>query len=382
MKKVLMIATQEFLNDTSDGGKKCSFRNWKLLQDVFGNENVTLIMYTDKDEIDGNVVRLKNFSFWGERLLNVLFGRLWGDGKAESYIISFLKQNKTDIVFLDRSLHGNLAKKIVKGFSDISIWVFSHNYEVAYFGDKFQHHRVLSFFLKPVVYYSERRTIECAKRVFVLTHRDYSLFERYYGCLSDIIPVSFDDRYDRMLDLKYQNMLSRFSLLFVGSLMTANYEGIKWFVDEVMPRLPDYNLTIVGNGFERVRDDFRRGNVNVIGIVDDLGEYYYSNFIVVLPIFCGAGQKVKTAEAMMYSKIIIATDEALEGYEVDGIDGIYRCNSANEFIRAIRTLEHIPSDEYEKYRKEIRNVFLQNYEYQQVVCDIKAKIMNDGVTYG
>ncbi len=60
MKKVLMIATQDFINDTSDGGKKCSFRNWKLLQDVFDKENVTLIIYTDKEEIYENVIKVKS----------------------------------------------------------------------------------------------------------------------------------------------------------------------------------------------------------------------------------------------------------------------------------------------------------------------------------
>ena len=51
--------------------------------------------------------------------------------------------------------------------------------------------------------------------------------------------------------------------------------------------------------------------------------------------------KVKIAEALMYDKPIIGTAEALEGYE--RTNSIVVCNTASEFVSAIRTLATSPA---------------------------------------
>ena len=63
-KKVLMIATQEIVSDQSDGGKKGSNRNWRMLKDIFGVQNITLIMYTNNAEDSRTgVIRLAYSSY-------------------------------------------------------------------------------------------------------------------------------------------------------------------------------------------------------------------------------------------------------------------------------------------------------------------------------
>jgi hypothetical protein len=92
-----------------------------------------------------------------------------------------------------------------------------------------------------------------------------------------------------------------------------------------------------------------------------LDEYYYTYSNIVMPIQYGAGMKVKTAEAMMFGMTIFATNEALEGYEVDDYKGIYRCNTAMEFIMAIRKM-----NESFWQQNTIRECFLQQYESKVV----------------
>ena len=99
-------------------------------------------------------------------------------------------------------------------------------------------------------------------------------------------------------------------------MFSPNYDGIKWFAENVMTELKDYHLIIVGKDFEQKKDELENVNVHVVGTVESLEKYYYSENIMVMPIFYGDGMKIKTAEAMMYGKIILASDEALEGYEV------------------------------------------------------------------
>ena len=79
--------------------------------------------------------------------------------------------------------------------------------------------------------------------------------------------------------------------------------------------------------------------------------------------------KVKTAEAMMYGRHIFASDEALEGYEVDGIDGIERCNTAEEYIKAINNFFNSGKKvEYEYY---VRKLFLEKYESNVVYSNMQ-----------
>ena len=104
--------------------------------------------------------------------------------------------------------------------------------------------------------------------------------------------------------------------------------------------------------------------MNVIGSVDSTDEYYYSHAAVIMPIRYGAGMKVKTAEAMMFGRYIFASDEALEGYEVEGIDGIKRCNTAEEYIKEINYFFNSPL--IPKYSTETRQLFLSKYETNSI----------------
>ena len=375
MKKVLMISSQEIVYDLSDGGKQVSNRNWKLLLDLFGSENVILISfdkgYSNKeiDCCDGGVWRMKPFRGRLDRAFSVLNGNFFADEKCNSVIVDIINGHGIELVFIDRTLFGNLAQRIKKKTSAL-IWVFSHNLEAEYFANKFRRNIVLSRLMSSLAMSSEKKTILAADKYITLTKRDSDLSLKYYEHIADtIIPTSFEDRFD---ESKYDSGVwdCEKTLVFIGSNFNANYDGIKWFVDTVMPCLLDYKLLIVGKGFERNKVELTRINTCVIGYVDDLEPYYYADNIVIMPIFYGAGQKVKTAEAMMYGKTIVATDEALEGYEVSGINGIVRCNSCREFIEAIQS---ISADDIRKNRHCVRRLFLDKYSYSSALR--KAEIL-------
>ena len=91
-----------------------------------------------------------------------------------------------------------------------------------------------------------------------------------------------------------------------------------------------------------------------------------------MPIFYGDGQKVKTAEAMMYGKTIIATDEALEGYEIENVKGIFRCNTADEFIQTINNVSALSREEY---RVSVRDKFLNEYSYATVLEKVRKNFL-------
>jgi hypothetical protein len=83
---------------------------------------------------------------------------------------------------------------------------------------------------------------------------------------------------------------------------------------------------------------------------------------MVMPIRFGAGMKVKTAEAMMYGNCIFASNEALEGYAVENTNGIYRCNSAEDYISALSKFFSNGNTINNEFYEEVRGLFLEKYE--------------------
>lgn len=364
MAKVLMIATQEILSDLSDGGKKVSNRNYRLLCDVFGKENVFLVMCTnDRERKQDHLLRVKAYGNAIDRIINILSGRISMSQSSEKQILNLIKERLFNIVFLDRTIQGRLACKIKKNNPNIQIWSFSHNIEHNYFRNKFKNNALISLLIGNIIGRSEKAQMNKTNHLFVLTARDRNLNKEKYGIDSIIIPTSFEDKF-RFERIKHESNDFPKHLLFIGSMFGPNYDGIKWFIDNVMPELEEYNLTVVGKNFESKRTELQRKNVEVIGGVDNLEEYYYGQNIMVIPIFYGDGQKVKTAEAMMYGKVIMATDEALEGYEVDNVNGIFRCNTKEEFINNIKNVNESKLDEY---MRSVRETFNMNYNYCEIV---------------
>lgn len=368
MKKVLIVCGQEIISKRDDGGKKCCYRNFELFRQVFGRENVFLFMCSDMGETnDTHIRRIKAHKNKLCKALNVLRGSFFMGKESEDEILEFITSEKIDIVIFERSMFGKLITK-VKHESNAQIWVFVHNIEKNYFYNKVKYQSALFWLPYISVARSERITMQYVDVIMTLTERDSRLLKSIYNRESDIVmPMTFNDCYEQKLQ-EVRNIYDsgkEKNLLFVGSLFPPNYEGVKWFVENVMLELPDYTLTIVGKDFERKTGELERTNVKVVGTVDELAMHYLGDNVMVMPILFGDGMKIKTAEAMMYGKMIFATHEALEGYDIEGVEHVYECNSAKEFIEKIR--EYYPRDNESFFLQDVRTCFLEKYESNSIV---------------
>jgi glycosyltransferase involved in cell wall biosynthesis len=74
--------------------------------------------------------------------------------------------------------------------------------------------------------------------------------------------------------------------------------------------------------------------------------------------------KTKTAEAMMWGKAIIGTDEVFCGYEIDNVIGLYRCNTDLEMINKIQS---IYNDNIANFNIPIRELFLEKYSFKNTL---------------
>ena len=356
--KILFLATHEFMRERNNGGRLASYRNYTLLRKIYGPENVHLCMFSNDIRSDAprNIRIFPKFTNRISQLCCTLAGSNQYRRRDEKDILHYIEELNPDLVFFDFSILGRLVNNLHTNAVTI---VFLHNIERLYAWNKVRHgglHYLPAYFSYKN---SEKMIMRNVDKIICLNQRDARQVQNMYGRSADFLfPITFTDLYtERGVP---QREKPGKMLLFVGSLFQPNYDGILWFIDNVMPRLQDFQLFIVGKDMERKRARLARGNVEVIGTAEDLSVWYRKADAMVLPVFYGDGMKVKTAEALMYGKTIFAAHEALEGYDAAGIDGIYECNTADEFADSLHT--YFARADRCRVNPAVRELFMKKYE--------------------
>lgn len=333
------------------GGDSVNKRNLDLLKAVFNDD---LSIYLIESPLNTVFQKIKGY-----------LGGITPDIIRD--ILSLIKNNNIEYVFLSQSFFGKLCRAIKIEYSNVKVITFYHNIE-KYYAEEFV--RVSGFTHYPfylLASYNEKLTIQYSDYNFVLNDRDANLMKIIYGIESDFsLPVSYKDIFDESkIKFKTNNPLK---ILFVGTAFFGNLSGIEFFINEVMPYI-DAELIIVGKGMDQYKKKFEaKNNVKVLGFVDDLSELYYDSSIVVAPIFSGGGMKTKIAEALMYGKIIIGTKEALEGY-LRQPNVTLECNNAKEFISCISKLNGVKN--LQPFNNQARKLFMLNYDNDVLLIRLK-----------
>lgn len=353
--KILFVSYSDFLQNTYEGGKKCSLRNYTVLEKIYGQECIDGIVFSreyhdcDKENfVCGRLSRSKYNTF-----IQTFKGYTRGyTTDCEKLIIEMCSKNKYDIVYLDFSGYGVSIEKIAQ-ICKCKIYVFFHDIEYLYEKKRAQKENPLYMLSAIAIRKSEKKVCKYADYVITLNGRDSKWMSKIYKRKSDLeLPMSFENT---VSDSDLINMKDDKYILFIGSYFGPNIDAIKWYYDNIADNV-DLKLVIVGHNMEKLKDKYKHKNLEIVGTVDNLSKYYYGARAVVMPIQYGEGMKVKTAEALMYGKMIIGTDEAFEGYDIEnGKEGVY-CNTPNEFITAINNLK--PENVYnEDSRKLYKNKY-------------------------
>lgn len=377
--KALFVTLHDIFGKINNGGNQCSDRNLKILQKLYGAEQVDVcigVAGQSKVQSASNVYMVKIMS---SRVAKVLAGVLQRSDltwEAEQFIEHLVKKNYYDIIFFDNTKFGRVIKKLKTNPKlHNKIVVFAHNVEKDILWQRVINENKLCLPLYFAAKHCEALSMKYADKVLALTERDGLVFEQIYGRKMDfILPITFSDRYKESAE---ETIIPLRSLLFTGSDYLPNVKGIIWFCKEVMPEL-DIPLYIVGRGLEKLRDELECENVKVIGSVDSLAPYLKAAGAVVMPIFYGSGMKVKTAEAIMYGKRIFATSEALVGYQV-AERGMTCCDDAESFRKEIKHYFH--EEGIQKEFQEVRTLFKQYYDTERYL-DLVKKLLEGNYESG
>lgn len=355
-----MINKRKFLyitcanKESLSGGTQCLKRNLSTLKDILGENYVdTYIIQPDFSvrNLKRKINRIKD-------LIHLYAGGMTCVDKLK--LIEILRSKEYTDVFIDSSSLGIIAKIAKQISHNIRVYVFFQNVEYDYMvsttlksGD-YKH-----LFWITTAKYNETLACKYADKIITLNKADRNRVKELYGRVSSSIPITMKDDYHDISPTEIRTTDNPPKALFVGSYFPGNIKGLKWFCEEVLPKV-NINLDIIGSGMEAMRNEIKPSQKLIIrGRTEDLTPYYEQADFVVLPIISGGGMKVKTAEALKYGKFIIGTKEALEGYELDG-NVAQECNSKEDFIKAINNF-HLKK----KYNPISRNTFKNKFSYEQ-----------------
>ncbi len=105
--------------------------------------------------------------------------------------------------------------------------------------------------------------------------------------------------------------------LFVGANIPPNQTGIRWFIDEVWPKVraacPTATLALVGSICSFLEDGIP--GVLKLNIVPSMDSEYARACVCVVPLLIGSGIKIKLIEAMSFGKAVVSTTTGVQGVE-------------------------------------------------------------------
>jgi glycosyltransferase involved in cell wall biosynthesis len=353
----LMLLTNK-LHASPRGGRELLCKlNHDALKEIYGNRLVLLEL---------PVSRLNGM----KSVVGAFRGYI--DGLNNDVIRKALQTIQTENIgkiFVDGSNLGAFVKIVKRELPNVEISTFFHNVEARFFLGALRQTTALRAALRAlgiliVNYLAERKAVRYSDKVICLGERDSRLLQKLFGrAATHVSPMALHDTLPKKPEFSAsetgEKPHEKFAL-FVGGVFYANRAGITWFIDHVVPRI-DIRIFIVGRGFDDFRPQLeRRGKVVVVGAVDNLSEWYLNAQFVIAPIFDGSGMKTKIAEALMYGKKIVGTPEAFSGYEEIADRAGWVCESADDFVDAIR---RATDSVIEPFAPDLRTLYEERHSY-------------------
>lgn len=129
------------------------------------------------------------------------------------------------------------------------------------------------------------------------------------------------------------NKIGNKVMLFLSGPNPYNLNGLKWFVDNILPAIikknSDAKLRIGGAICKVISEYANNPNIELVGFVDDPDVFYNSADVVINPTYQGTGLKIKTFESISYDKVTVVHPHSMTGIYNPGEAPIFASTDAN-----------------------------------------------------
>ena len=237
-------------------------------------------------------------------------------------LVELLEKEQFDVVQLEMLYMAPYAETI-RQHSKAMIVLRAHNVEhkiwerIAKDTKFFVKRWYISYLAKTLKEY-ELNALETVDGIAAITRKDAAYFRKY--CSKPIIDIPYGV-YPEEFTPKYE-IEGKPKFYHIGSMnWMPNEEGIRWFIDEVLPKtvekVPNFVYHLAGRNMPEWLTALNNPSVDVIGEVPDAKEFVANHDVAIVPLLAGSGIRIKIIESMAMGKTVITTRVGAEGILYD-----------------------------------------------------------------
>jgi len=356
VKRILQINSQVPVPPT-DGGKLSVWGITKSLSKL--GYDIDFVCYLKHDNYSESykllseyctphILDVKTDNSFGGALKNLISKVPYNASKyhrkeLKTFVQSFLKKNKVDIVQIEHLHMGWIIDEIRK-FSNAKIVLRQQNLETLIMKRYFENQKNIILKNYAKIQYKKFISYEpelCSKFdmcVMISESDESKLKEMNPNIKTTVIPAGVNEE---LFKYEKKNIIP-YSLVHIGQTdWYPNLDGLNWFVRDVFPELiklePRIKLFIYGGGNTKNYKvpKFLENNIEVVGFVENLWEHLENKALAVIPLRIGGGIRIKILELLAGGTNIITTDIGKEGIAVKDNRELIIANSKEEFVKKI-----------------------------------------------
>jgi len=213
----------------------------------------------------------------------------------------------------------------------------------------------------------ERQIPDFFDGIVPITKKDSEFFKRVTN--KPVCPVSFGvdpEKFKKNISSEPENAIGH-----IGAMnWMPNVEGVKWFLDQVWPKLhidqPSLKLYLAGREMPDWLTNLNTKNVEVVGEVPDAREFILSKSISIAPLLSGSGIRIKIIESMALGRAVVATSIGAEGINYTDGENILIADTPEEFVTAVNHLYKNP-DKCHEVGKKAKELISEEHNTKKII---------------
>lgn len=340
-KKILVIGSYPIMNP-KHGGQKRTAAIVSEYKKHFSVKYVSVIpgdYYLDRKSADISISRtlmqkIKTNPIFSDIICGQAISE---DHKIKAKLLKIIKKYKPDIIQLEQPyMYIGLQSILKENRLHPLIINSTHNIEANMKKDIYKSsgvdHKLATLYLRLIKDTERQLSLDAILSVAVSPFDAEYLKTKLQARNVILAPngmnrLKFNHQLASSLQQKYKRERINHLAVFVGSAHQPNLQGFMSMVGKAIGFLPyDSRIVVIGGVSDLISASMRPGviedvcfteRVCLLGTVNEalLAAYLYLANLIILPITDGGGSNLKTAEALLSGKHIVATSKAFRGYE-------------------------------------------------------------------
>ena len=214
----------------------------------------------------------------------------------------------------------------------------------------------------------ELNALETVDGIAAITRKDAAFFRKYSS--KPVIDIPYGV-YPEQFTPKYE-IEGKPKFYHIGSMnWMPNEEGIRWFIDEVLPKtvekVPDFVYHLAGRSMPEWLTTLKDPHVDVVGEVPDAKEFVTNHDVAIVPLLSGSGIRIKIIESMALGKTVITTRVGAEGILYDEEVNIIIAENKSKMVEAIRSLNENPETAV-RIGQAARKLVEETYDNRKIIA--------------